>query len=143
MYKIRTMSIEDYDEVIDLWKNTPGVGLSGDDDSKTSIQKFLEKNPNLCFVAEIDHEIMGTVMAGNDGRRGHIYHLMVKQEYRNNGIGKELLEKAEKALKKEGIRKVFLVAFKQNELGNKFWDNHEYEIRNDLYYRDRKLKEDS
>ena len=27
-------------------------------------------------------------MAGNDGRREHIYHLMVKPEYRRNGIGK-------------------------------------------------------
>jgi ribosomal protein S18 acetylase RimI-like enzyme len=135
------MNIEDYNEVINLWKNTPGVGLSGNDDSKKSIKKFLEKNPNLCFVAEIDNEIIGTVMAGNDGRRGHIYHLMVKQEYRNNGTGKKLLEKVEKALKKEGIRKVFLVAFKENKNGNKFWDNNGYNTRKDLNYRDRKIGE--
>jgi ribosomal protein S18 acetylase RimI-like enzyme len=103
----------------------------------------LEKNPNLCFVVEINNEIIGTIMVGNDGRRGHIYHLMVKQEYRNNGIGKKLLEKAEKSLKKEVIRKVFLVAFKRNKNGNKFRDNNGYEIRNDLNYRNRKIKESS
>jgi len=30
----------------------------------------LDKNPNTCFVAEYKNEIIGTIMAGNDGRRG-------------------------------------------------------------------------
>ena len=34
MYKIRKMEIKDYNEIINLWKNTKGVGLSGNDDSK-------------------------------------------------------------------------------------------------------------
>jgi len=141
MYKIKAMDIEDYDEIINLWKNTDGVGLSGNDDSKKSIKIFLDKNPNTCFVAEYRNEIIGTIMAGNDGRRGHIYHLMVKPEHRKNGLGKELLEKTEKALKKEGIKKIFLVAFKNNKIGNIFWKNNGYEIRNDLNYRDKRIIE--
>ena len=141
MYKIKAMDIEDYDEIINLWKNTDGVGLSGNDDSKKSIKIFLDKNPNTCFVAEYRNEIIGTIMAGNDGRRGHIYHLMVKPEHRKNGLGKELLEKTEKALKKEGIKKIFLVAFKNNKIGNIFWKNNGYEIRNDLNYRDKRIVE--
>jgi ribosomal protein S18 acetylase RimI-like enzyme len=66
---------------------------------------------------------------------------MVKPEYRKNGIGKRLLEKTEKELKKEGIRKTFLVAFKKNKSGNKFWDNNGYEIRKDLIYRDKIISE--
>jgi len=139
MYKIKAMDIENYDEIIYLWKNTDGVGLSGSDDSKKSIKKFLDKNPNTCFIAEYKNEIIGTIMAGNDGRRGHIYHLMVKPEHRKKGIGKKLLEKAEKALKKEGIRKIFLVVFKKNKTGNIFWENNGYKIRNDLNYRDKRI----
>jgi ribosomal protein S18 acetylase RimI-like enzyme len=135
------MNIEDYDEIIPLWKNTPGIGLSENDDSKKSIQRFLEKNPALCFIAETSDEIIGTIMAGDDGRRGHIYHLMVKQEYRNKGIGKKLLERVEQTLKKEGIRKIFLVAFKKNRTGNKFWDANGYKKRNDLIYKDKRVKE--
>jgi len=101
----------------------------------------LDKNPNTCFVVEYKNEIIGTIMAGNDGRRGHIYHLMVKPEHRRNGLGKKLLEKTEKALKKEGIRKIFLVAFKKNKTGNIFWENNGYEIRNDLNYRDKRIVE--
>jgi len=141
MYKIKAMDIEDYNEIINLWKNTDGVGLSGSDDSKKSIKIFLDKNSNTCFVAEYKNEIIGTIMAGNDGRRGHIYHLMVKPEHRRKGLGKKLIEKTEKALKKEGIGKIFLVTFKKNKTGNIFWENNDYEIRNDLNYRDKRIIE--
>ena len=125
MYKIKKMEIKDYSEIINLWKNTPGVGINVKDDSKKSIKIFLEKNPKICFVSQsVNGEIIGTIMAGNDGRRGHIYHLMVKSEYRNGGIGKKLLNKVENGLKKQGIRKIFLVVYKNNKLGNKFWENN-------------------
>jgi len=139
MYKIKTMVIDNYNEIINLWKNTDGIGLTGNDDSKKSIKKFLEKNPNTCFVVEYNKEIVGTIMGGSDGRRGHIYHLMVKPEHRKNGLGKKLLEKAEKALKKEGIRKIFLVVFKKNKTGNTFWENNGYKTRNDLNYRNKMI----
>jgi len=140
MYKIEKMDIKDYKEIIKLWKNTEGVGLSGNDDSKKSIKMFLKKNQNTCFVAKYKKKkIIGTIMAGNDGRRGHIYHLMVKPDHRKNGIGKKLLEKTEKSLQKEGIRKIFLVAFKENNSGNIFWEGNGYKIREDLNYRDKKI----
>jgi ribosomal protein S18 acetylase RimI-like enzyme len=142
MYKIKKMDIEDYKEIMNLWKNTEGVGLSGNDDSKKSIKIFLEKNPNTCFVMVYNNkEIIGTIMAGNDGRRGHIYHLMVKPEHRKNGIGKKLLVKTEKALKKEGIRKIFITVFTKNKIGNNFWENNGYKIRKDLNYRDIRITE--
>ena len=141
MYTIRPMKIEYFKEMINLWKNTKGIGLNEKDDSKKSIKIFLERNKNTCFVAEINNEIIGTIMGGSDGRRGHIYHLMVKPEYRKKGIGKKLLEKTEKGFKKEGIRKIFLVAFKENKRGNKFWDDNGYRRRKDLNYRDKEIPE--
>ena len=142
MYKIRKMDIDDYSEMVNLWKSTKGVGLSGNDDSKKSIKVFLQKNPNICFVAEGENkEIAGTIMAGNDGRRGHIYHLMVKPEHRKKGLAKRLLEKTEKALKKEGVRKVFLLVFKENKAGNNFWEKSGYKARKDLNYRDKRIKD--
>ena len=89
MYKIEKMDIKDYEEIISLWENTDGVGLSGSDDSKESIEKFITKNPDICFIAKNENdEIIGTIMAGDDGRRGHIYHLMVKPENRKDEYGR-------------------------------------------------------
>jgi len=140
MYKIEKMDIKDFKEIIKLWENTDGVGLSGKDDSKKSIKMFLKKNQNSCFVAKYKKkEIIGTIMAGNDGRRGHIYHLMVKPDHRKNGIGRKLLNKTEKSLQKEGIRKILLVVFKENDIGNIFWEKNGYKIREDLNYRNKKI----
>jgi len=136
------MVIDDFKNALHLWKNTEGIGLTGSDDSRKSIKKFLEMNPRTCFVAENDNgELTGTIMGGTDGRRGHIYHLTVKPEYRRQGLGKKLLEKTEKAFKKEGIRKTFLVALRNNKTGNKFWENNGYKIRKDLNYRDKWIDE--
>ena len=139
MYKIEKMEIGDYDEIISLWENTEGVGLSGSDDSKKSIKKFISKNPDTCFVVKNNGAIIGTIMAGSDGRRGHIYHLMVKPEYRKQGIGRKLLDKVEEGLRKEGITKAFLVVFRENDIGNGFWEEVGYKTREDLYYRDKRL----
>jgi len=135
MYRIEHMSINNYSEIINLWKNTAGVGLSGKDDSKKSIKKYLEKNLNTRFVAKYNGDIIGTIMAENDGRRGIIYHLMVKPEYRKKGIGRKLLSNAENSLKKEGIRKIIMFVFKENKIGNIFWENNGYKIRKDLNIR--------
>jgi len=137
MHKIKKMNIKDYREIIGLWKSTEGIGINDYDDSRRSIKKFIEKNPNTCFVAVNDNEIIGTVMSGNDGRRGIIYHLMVKPEYRKNGIGKKLLDRAENGLRKEGIRRIYLFALKNNKTGNRFWANNDYIIRDHLVFRTR------
>jgi len=142
MYKIKKMDISDYTELINLWKNTEGVVLYDHDDSKKSIRKFLEKNPRTCFVVKYSNkEVVGTIMGGNDGRRGLIYHLVVKEDHRRNGIGKILLEKAEKGFKKEGIGKVYLLVLKENITGNEFWEKNEYKFDGEANFRSKRIME--
>ena len=139
MYKTKKMNIKDYDEIIELWKNTEGIGINDYDDSKESINRFIKKNPKTCFIAEHNNKIIGTIMGGNDGRRGLIYHLMVKTEHRKNGIGNKLLEKVEEGFKTEGIKRIYLVVFKDNENGNYFWEKNGYEIRDFVNFRSKKI----
>lgn len=137
MYKIERMDIGDYDKIHELWTNTEGLRLTGADDSKERIERFLKRNPETNFTAKTGAEIIGTVMAGHDGRRGHIYHLAVKDGFRNKGIGRKLVERVEIALRQEGITKTFLAAFTDNEAGNGFWDKVGYKTRRDINYRDK------
>lgn len=136
---IRVMSVNDYEEVYDLWINTPGMGLNTIDDSREGVEKYLNRNPNTCFVAENDGWIVGVIMAGHDGRRGFIYHTAVDLQYRNQGIGKELVEHVMSALEKEGIHKAALVAFSKNETGNIFWEKIGFTERRDLVYRNKNI----
>ena len=139
--KIRLMNLSDYNDVYNLWINTPGMGLNTTDDSEEGIKKYLERNPNTCFVAENNGSIIGVIMSGHDGRRGFIHHTAVKVSERQHGIGSSLLEYAMTALKNEGINKVALVVFDENEIGNIFWERNGFACREDLKYRNKNIND--
>jgi len=138
--QIRKMIIDDYEQVYDIWLKS-GNGLNDIDDSKAGIKKYLLRNPNTCFVAEENGKIIGSIMSGHDGRRGFIGHTAVIESERKKGIGTILVNKTLDALKSEGITKVALLVFTQNQLGNKFWEKVGFTTRNDVIYRNKSIIE--
>jgi len=136
----RLMTINDYEQAYDLWVKC-GNGLNDKDDSKEGIEKYLKRNPDTSFVATCDDMVIGVLLCGHDGRRGIIQHACVSPDYRRYGIGARLVELGLEALKKEGINKVLLVAFKKNEGGNAFWEKMGFTLREDLNYRNKALTE--
>lgn len=138
---IRKMKIEDYDNVYDLWMSCVGMGLNNLDDSKKGVDKFIQRNPDTCLVAEKDSQIIGVIMAGNDGRRGYIYHTAVRPDYRRMGIAGKLVDQAMNELSALGINKAALVVFDRNSAGNAFWETQGFTVRDDLIYRNKALTE--
>ena len=136
---IRKMLFSDYNSVYKVWLNTPGMGLNTIDDSRTGIEKYLLRNPNTCFVAEKDDEIIGVILSGHDGRRGLIYHMAVKVSEREQGIGSTLLEHSIEALKNEGISKVYIMVFKNNDIGHNFWEKRGFKIPHESIYRAKEI----
>lgn len=136
---IRTMAASDYEAALALWNECAGLGLSERDDSREGIAAFLARNPRTCFIAEEEGVLAGTILAGHDGRRAHIYHAAVAARFRGRGIARALVEKACDALRTEGIPKAALVTFSDNADGNVFWERCGFHERRDLSYRDRKL----
>ena len=134
---IRNMSAGDYDAVYALWINTPGMSLNEKDDSRRGIEKYLDRNPATCSVAEEEGLIRGVILSGHDGRRGYIHHTAVAALYRRRGIGKALLDAALGALRREGVHKAALVVFTDNAAGNAFWEKNGFVLRDELFYRNR------
>lgn len=132
--EIRVMTIDDYEKVYELWSNTSGMGLRSIDDSKNGIYKFLLRNPTSNFVAIVNDKIVGVILCGQDGRRGYIYHTVVKSNYRGQGIGKALIESVFCALEQDGITRAGLIVLGTNEIGNSFWQSQGWEIRSELNY---------
>ena len=139
--EIRLMDISDYDGAYSLWCSCAGMGLNNLDDSREGFARFLRRNPETCFIAAADDRIIGTILAGNDGRRGFIYHTAVHPEYRRQGIGTALVNAAIDAMQTLGIYKVTLVVFARNVEGNAFWEAQGFTAREDLTYRNRTLTE--
>ena len=131
--------MDDYDSVYALWLSCPGMGLNDLDDSREGIARYLARNPDTCFVAVERGHIIGAILTGHDGRRGYISHTAVSPSRQRQGVGRQMVETALKALKAQGIHKVNLVAFARNENGNAFWEKMGFTQRPDLVYRNRAL----
>lgn len=127
----RTMTIDDYDATIALWSESEGVRLR-DADSRAGIEKYLRRNPGLSFVAEEEGRLVGTIMAGHDGKRGYVQHLSVANSHRRKGIATQLVSLCLEALKHEGILKSHLMILPENETAKQFWASQGWACRSDI-----------
>ncbi len=118
---ILPMTIDDYDDVRNLWMTIRGFGIRALDDSREDIQRFIERNPTTSVVARCDGKIVGSILCGSDGRQGALYHVCVAREYRRRGIGTHMVGYCMHQLRLMGINKVALIAFADNSVGNAFW----------------------
>ena len=146
---IRPVTIGDYDDIYALWNSTEQSrrALNPVDDSREGIARYLQRNPATCFLASAEsgpgeeQRIVGVILTGHDGRRAIIHHMCVHPDYRRRGIARMLLQRAEKALREEGITKVFGLVFRDNEAANAFWEKEGYSLRTNLNYRNKSLDE--
>ena len=136
MREIRDMTPADYDDVRDLWMSIKGFAIRSIDDSREGVLKFLERNPGLSTVAFEDGQVVGAILCGHDGRRATMYHVCVREGYRKRGIGKAMVVRCMEKLQQEGINKVALIAFTNNDVGNAFWNEIGWTRRMDLNYYD-------
>lgn len=140
---VREMTIDDYENVYNLWMSIRGFGIRALDDSREGVARFLRRNPTTSVVAEQNGRVVGAILCGHDGRRGCFYHVCVAKDYRKHGIGHRMAQFAMRALQAEGIHKVSLIAFKSNEVGNAFWRGVGWTERQDLNYYEFTLNEEN
>ena len=141
---IRPMTIADYPQVYALWEQINGFALRAVDDSAVGIARFLERNPTTSVVAEtVGGRIVGSILAGHDGRQGAFYHVCVAHDFRRHGIGRRMVRAALAALNAESISKVTLVAFSSNEGGNAFWEGIGWTRRADYNSYEFRLNEEN
>jgi ribosomal protein S18 acetylase RimI-like enzyme len=105
---------DDFIPVVELWAQCgPGVRTVRTD-TKQEIKKKFDRDPELFLVAERDGRIVGSEQGGFDGRRGLIYHLAVKENFRNQGIGREILASLERLMVEKGCLRSYLLITKDN-----------------------------
>ncbi|HOB12534.1 MAG TPA: GNAT family N-acetyltransferase [Syntrophomonadaceae bacterium] len=117
--------------MLELWQDTPGVGL-GPGDDEISLTAFMQRNPTTCLVLKYQDSIIGTVLGGFDGRRGYIYHLVVHKDFRRQGYGKKLLQEAVKQLKALKADKIHLFVLKTNPEVEGFYEKQGWIKRKDI-----------
>jgi ribosomal protein S18 acetylase RimI-like enzyme len=118
---------QDFARVYNLWKNSgDGVHVRRSDEPE-EIAKKLQRDPDLFLVAEMEGEIVGSVIGGFDGRRGMMYHLAVIRERRNQGIASRLVEELENRLRAKGCIRYYLLVTRDNQEAIHFYEKRGWE----------------
>lgn len=126
---------DDYDGALKLWDSMEiGVAV-GRSDTLEEVRKKLQRDPDLFLVAEVNNEIVGTIIGGFDGRRGMIYHLAVQINLRGQGIGTKLLNEVENRLQAKGCKKCYLLVTANNANAVQFYEQQNWrEMKEDRVF---------
>ncbi len=109
---IRRYESSDETAVVALWHRCGLVVPQND--PYIDIQRKIDYQPELFFIAETEREIIGTIMAGYEGHRGWIKYLGADPDCRNRGVGTDLVNHAISELEEIGCQKVNLQVRKSN-----------------------------
>lgn len=124
--KIRKYRDTDRDEVINLWHRVfPDPAPRNEPDRVIDLKLAID---DMILVAIQDKKLIGTTIAGYDGHRGWLYSVAVDPDYRNNGIGRKLVESAVDLLKQHGCIKVNLQVLPGNHEVTGFYEAIGFEI---------------
>ncbi|MER5434996.1 GNAT family N-acetyltransferase [Streptomyces sp. NPDC002588] len=124
--RIRAATAEDLDTVLSFWK-TAAEGTSISDD-RTGVERLVARDPEALILAEHPGgELVGTVIAGFDGWRCHLYRLAVHPRCRRQGIGSALLAAAEERFVRLGGRRGDAMVLTRNETAHHAWRAAGYE----------------
>ncbi|WP_264937383.1 GNAT family N-acetyltransferase [Streptomyces sp. A012304] len=117
--RIRAATPDDLDTVLAFWK-TAAEGTSISDD-RNGVERLVARDPEALILAERDGELVGTVIAGFDGWRCHLYRLAVSPQHRRQGVGSALLAAAEERFARLGGRRGDAMVLTRNETAHHAW----------------------
>lgn len=102
---IRRLGLEDYDELLALWKQSGLHSLKPQGrDSRAALAHQLASGVQTILGLEIDGQLVGAVVATHDSRKGWINRLVVDPDHRRRGHAHRLIAEAERVLRAQGMR---------------------------------------
>ncbi len=132
--KILPLIGENPERIIELWRQAGLSHRSRGRDLPHALQEEFQRNRDLALGAFVDDELVGTVLATDDGRKGWINRLAVHPNYREKGVGSLLLREAETALRKRGKRIIAVLVEDWNLDSLRFFQSKGYNLHKDIHY---------
>lgn len=132
----RDFVADDTGSVVALWQ-VCGLTRPWNDPYKDIARKMADRNGAFWVVTDLEG-IIASVMVGYDGHRGTINYLAVTPEAQAQGVGGELMRRAEAYLIDLGCPKVSFCVRKDNLPVLSFYDRLGYEI-DDVHFLGKRL----
>lgn len=116
---IRPGGLADVGAVLEFWLHA----AEGTDrhDSAGKVRALVERDPEALLLAELDGALAGTLIAGWDGWRAHLYRLAVHPAHRRKGIATALLAAAEARFAAFGAFRADAMVLHDNTLAHHAW----------------------
>ncbi|HVU37192.1 MAG TPA: GNAT family acetyltransferase [Opitutales bacterium] len=104
--EIRAFQPADEEAVIALWRECGLV--KPQNNPHKDIRRKLAVNPEMFLVGCEGGQVVASVMVGYEGHRGWINYLAVSAKFRRQGLGRQLMDEAEKMLRQRKCPKISL-----------------------------------
>ena len=123
---VRKFRMDDYDPLMAIWDKAQLPYKPRGRDRRDKIEREIKK-PNAVFlVAEIAGQLVGSILATHDGRKGWINRLAVSPAFRRRGIAKKLVAEAENSLTDQGVEIVACLVEDWNADSKRFFESIGY-----------------
>jgi ribosomal protein S18 acetylase RimI-like enzyme len=121
----RPAQAADVADILDLWQIAAENDARPADDA-TKVLTLIERDPDALELATLGGRIIGSLISGWDGWRAHLYRLAVHPDERRRGIGRALLDRAERRLAALGATRIDAMVLQHNDLGQRIWTAEGY-----------------
>jgi ribosomal protein S18 acetylase RimI-like enzyme len=122
---IRTARPSDVETLLRFWDANAERSHA---DDHVGVGPLLDRDPDALLVAVDGEEIVGALIAGWDGWRGHMYRLAVAPERRREGIALALVRAGEERFRALGVQRIIAPVVESSDVATGFWRAAGYEV---------------
>ena len=125
---IRLATADDVDAVLGLWRAADAAPSATDD--RDGVLGAVRAQ--VLLVAEVDGQVVGSLIAAFDGWRGNLYRLAVAPTHRRRGVGRALVAEGERRLRVAGCRRMSALVLRDEVAAVAFWAAVGYEKADEI-----------
>jgi len=141
--EMRTLTIDDYDEMVKLWIKSALPFKPKGRDSRQAIASQMERDPSLFLGAFENSTLVGVIIGSYDHRRkGWINRLAVHPKCRRQGVGHCLITSMEKILKKKDAAVICVLIEETNQESIGLFEKLGYVLERSILYFSKRESED-
>ena len=121
---VRAATPGDVDAVLAFWR----LAAEGTDrvDDRDAVERLLARDPGALVLAVAGDDLVGSLITGWDGWRGHLYRLAVHPDHRRTGLARTLVEAGEQRLRALGAHRADAMVLVDNGDAHPAWRAYGY-----------------